>query len=130
MRRIYTICLVAVVAASLTGCTSLRHINGSAFVEMAKDEPISSFHGCTYIGVSHNRAYLQYNRMPFIGRTQRTIVYWTALSDLPVELVKQLRTGNPPWDKDALSKRFKSDVEHFLETMKDGEPTKPSTTTK
>jgi len=84
-------------AICVTGCSSLRRLSSPAFMLQAKDEPISSFHWTTYVGISHDRAYLQYGRMPFIGKTPRTIVYCPPLSKLSDDIVKQLKAGGPPW---------------------------------
>ena len=66
---------------------------------MKKTELISEMNsaiGCQYIGASEQRAYLEY--WDVIGsRDGRTIVYWTPLSELPTNVVKQLKAGNPPW---------------------------------
>lgn len=74
----------------------LRRLDGSDFVTRAwETERSNSATDMSYIGVSGNRAYLQYWSF---GRWQ-DIVYWTPLSELPDDLVARLKAGDPPWDK-------------------------------
>ena len=67
---------------------------------MKKAELISEMNsaiGCQYIGISQRRAYLEYWDVIGSGNDGRTIVFWTQLTELPSNVVQQLRAGTPPW---------------------------------
>lgn len=104
MKRLarYTLTLFAgvTIALMLTGCASTRikQLSGTEFVDQADQiEQINSFHWTTYIGKTQQRAYLEYGHPAFLGSGTRTTIYWVPLSDLPEDLVQQLKAGNPPW---------------------------------
>ena len=108
MKRIAPLSLAVVtgviIGIILAGCTSTRikQISGADFVvEAERMEQISSFHWTNYIGSSKQRAYLEFGRPSLlyniIGKQTRTTVYWTELSELPEDIVDQLKAGNPPW---------------------------------
>ena len=97
--------LVAVVfgvtyIVTIAGCasTKIRRLSGEEFVKHAEGvgSP-GSFASTTYIGVSYQRAYLEYEHPAFIGKGNMTTVYWTPLEELPGDLASQLKAGTPPW---------------------------------
>jgi len=86
----------------VVGCSSTRikRVSGAEFVNQAKasEHLVSSFHWSTYIGSTHQRAYLEFGEAPALGKfAGRTTVYWTPLSEFPKDLADQLKAGNPPW---------------------------------
>ena len=84
----------------LAGCasTKIKRLSGDEFIKYAKAcEYAGSFTWNTYIGVSHQNAYLESGHPAFIGKGNQTTVYWTPLSELPKELSEQLKSKNPPW---------------------------------
>jgi hypothetical protein len=84
----------------LSGCatTRIEQLSGPDFVDQAKQmELMSSFNWTTYIGSSKQRAYLECGHPALVGSGTRTTVYWVPLSDLPEDVVQQLKAGNPPW---------------------------------
>jgi hypothetical protein len=94
--------LLAGVSILMVGCasTSIKHLSGPEFVKQAKEmELISSFKWTSYIGKGSDRVYLEYGHPAFIGKGVKVTVYWTALSELPLELADQLRQGQCPWKK-------------------------------
>ncbi|MCP4379186.1 MAG: hypothetical protein GY794_23820 [bacterium] len=60
-------------------------------------EAVNSAKWMTYIGISHQRVYLESGHPAFVGGGTRTTVFWTPLSELPDDIAKQLKAGNPPW---------------------------------
>ena len=66
-------------------------------IKAAGIEQVSSFQWTSYIGVSGDRAYLEYGRPAFIGSGPSTTVYWTRLSELPDDTSRKLKAGDPPW---------------------------------
>lgn len=98
----YTLTLLVGVIAGvlLSGCagTRIKQLSGMEFQNRAKEmEVVSSFSWMTYIGHSHQRAYLESGHPAFVGKGTRTTVLWTPLSELPDELVQKLKAGTPPW---------------------------------
>ncbi len=84
----------------LAGCasTKIKRLSGDEFIRYAEAcEYAGSFSWNTYIGVSHQNAYLESGHPAFIGEGNQTIVYWTPLAELPQELSEQLEKKNPPW---------------------------------
>jgi hypothetical protein len=84
----------------LTGCacTRIKQLSGSEFQKQANQCNLAgSFSWTTYVGVSHQNAYLEYGHPAFVGKGTRITVYWTPLSELPGNLVAQLKAGTPPW---------------------------------
>ena len=96
-----TMLLIGLVAGIiLSGCASTRikQVSGEDFVIRAKEmEVVSSFSWMTYIGHSHQRAYLESGHPAFMGKGTRTTVLWSPLSELPDELIQKLKAGDPPW---------------------------------
>jgi hypothetical protein len=79
-------------------CTRIKQLSGAEFQKQAGQcEQMNSFNWTSYIGVSQQRAYLEYGYPALVGSGMRTTVYWTPLADLPSNVVRQLRTGSPPW---------------------------------
>jgi len=58
---------------------------------------MNSASGTFYIGTSATRAYIERTGLYRLFRFHKTIVYWTELENLPPDLAKRLREGNPPW---------------------------------
>jgi hypothetical protein len=88
------------VGLALAGCASTRikQLSGDAFLKQADQiSQVSSFTWTSYVGISHQRAYLEYGHPAFIGKGVSTTVYWTPLAELPTNLVMQLKSGTPPW---------------------------------
>ena len=104
MKKLASYTLTLIVGASLVlmlsgcACTRIKQLSGTDFVTQAKQiEQINSFHWTTYLGKSQQRAYLEYGYPAFVGSGTRTTIYWTPLSGLPENLVKQLKADTPPW---------------------------------
>ena len=104
MKRIAThsvAVLVGVIAGIiLSGCagTRIKRLSGPEFVNRAQQiEQVSSFSWMTYIGSSRQRAYLEFGHPAFVGKGTRTTVFWTPMSELPDDIVQELKEGNPPW---------------------------------
>ena len=104
MKRILIIgtVILAVTAGilSLTGCacTRIKQLSGDEFQKQARQcNLMGSFAWTSYIGISHQNAYLEYGHPAFIGKGTSTTVYWTPLSQLPSNLVAQMKEGTPPW---------------------------------
>jgi hypothetical protein len=51
----------------------------------------------TYIGASATRAYLEYGDVFGSNSKSRTIVYWTELEGLPLDIRQKLKEGAQPW---------------------------------
>jgi hypothetical protein len=94
------LCILIAVTFS-TGCatTSLQHLSADEFLEYAKEiEVISSGSWIEYVGISNDRAYLEFNTLfVWFGGDKKTTVYWTELNELPPSVAKQLNDGTPPW---------------------------------
>ena len=91
---------VGVGAISLTGCacTRIKQLSGDEFrKEAQRTDQMNSFRYTSFIGNTHQRAYLESGYPAFIGKGMRTTVYWTPLSELPTNLVAQMKAGTPPW---------------------------------
>lgn len=104
MKRIATHSLATVLGIAigilLSGCASTRmkHLDAQDFIERAKViEQMNSAMWMTYVGSSHNRAYLEFQDMLTLSGKPATVVYWTELDGLPKQLADQLKTGTPPW---------------------------------
>jgi hypothetical protein len=85
---------------TIAGCasTKIKRLSGEEFVKHAECvDRLGSFTWETYIGVSDQRAYLEYGHPAFIGKGDMITVYWTSLEDLPDNLARQLKAGTPPW---------------------------------
>jgi hypothetical protein len=84
----------------ISGCagTNIKRLTGAEFLNQAKQiELPNSFYWTTYIGISKQRAYLEYGYPAFIGEGMRTTILWTPLAELPKQIVNQLKTGTSPW---------------------------------
>ena len=102
MNRIHALLLLVFITAPLmlAGCaqTRIRHLSADAFIDRAEQiEQIASASWMTYVGCSETRAYLEYGDVIWFGPKPRTIVFWTELEDLPLDLAEQLKNGCPPW---------------------------------
>ena len=94
-----TILLVTGVAL-IVGCasTSIKRLPADRFIAKAQGVRWpGSFVWATYVGASHQRAYLEEGHPAFIGNGIITTVYWTPLSEFPTNLAAQIRQGRPPW---------------------------------
>ena len=84
----------------ISGCASprIKRLSSSRFLERAAQiEQLHSAHWTTYVGVSGQRAYLEFGHPAIAGSGTRTSVFWTPLSELPEDLVEKLQAGDPPW---------------------------------
>jgi len=100
MKRTLTILLGFSCVIILFGCanTRIEHLSGTEFINKADQiNQLNSFFWTTYIGASGHKAYLEVERPAFVGKGTRTTVFWTALTDLPKDVVQQIKTGNAPW---------------------------------
>lgn len=91
---------VGAVILVLTGCASTRikQLSGDEFQKQAQQcNLLESFQWTSYVGTSHQNAYLEYGYPAIIGKGMRTTVFWTPLSELPGNLVAQMKAGTPPW---------------------------------
>lgn len=94
------IALVSCVLTLTVGCanTGIKHVSAEEFIRHAKSmEQMSSSSATSYVGASWRRAYVERDGFHRLFQGHEAIVYWTWLSDLPPDLVVQLKTGNPPW---------------------------------
>lgn len=92
--------VAAVAGLLLTGCagTRIQQLSGPAFLKQAEQtDQVGSFAWTSYIGSTQLRAYLEYGHPAFVGSGIQTTVYWTPLSELPSNVVAQIRTGTRPW---------------------------------
>ena len=95
-----TLLVGVTIGVLLSGCaaTRIKQLSGTDFVAQAKQmELVSSLDWTTYIGNSKQRAYLEYGHPAFVESGTRTTVYWVPLSELPDDVVQQLKAGDPPW---------------------------------
>jgi len=91
---------VGAVILVLTGCacTRIKQLSGNEFQKQAQQcNLVESFQWTSYVGISHQNAYVEYGYPAFIGKGIRTTVFWTPLSELPSNLVAQMKAGTPPW---------------------------------
>ena len=78
--------------------TRIKQLSGEEFLKEAqRTDQMNSFLYTSYIGSSPQRAYLESGYPAFIGRGMRATVYWVAVSDLPSNIVSQIKSGIPPW---------------------------------
>ena len=91
----------AVVAGLLmlaAGCSSVKRIDAQTFLQHGKDSSLlGSATSYDVIGISHDRAYIQYDTIVTLSGRPATYVYWTPLSELPTNIVTDLRNGKDPW---------------------------------
>ena len=104
MKRNWAFVLSLFVAASLTvlfsGCagTRIRKLSGEEFQRLAgQTDILGSFAQYSYIGNTHDRAYLEYQHPAFIGKGVQLTVYWTFTKELPSNIVEQIHKGEKPW---------------------------------
>jgi hypothetical protein len=104
MKRILIIgtVILAVGAGALLlvgcACTRIEQLSGDEFLKEAqRTGQMNSFRYTSFIGSTHQRAYLESGYPAFIGKGMRTTVYWTPLSELPNNLVAQMKAGTPLW---------------------------------
>lgn len=84
----------------LAGCagTKIMQLSGQDFLKQAEQtNQISSFNWTSYIGCTDQRAYLEYGYPAMLGNGTRVTVYWTPISELPSNVVAQIKAGAPPW---------------------------------
>ena len=65
--------------------------------EAKHTDEMSSFFWTSYIGSSHQRAYLEYGHQALIGKGMSITVYWTPISELPSNIAAQIKARVPPW---------------------------------
>ena len=91
---------VMIAGLVLTGCagTRIKQLSGLDFLKQAAlTDQVGSFASTSYIGSTQQRAYLEYGHPAFIGSGMQTTVFWTPLSELPSNTVRQIRAGTAPW---------------------------------
>jgi hypothetical protein len=84
----------------VSGCasTTIKRISGQEFLDQAGQiEQLNSFRWTTYVGASPGRVYLEVGYPAFFGKGTKTTVYWTTLDEIPADIARQLKNGNPPW---------------------------------
>jgi hypothetical protein len=87
---------VAILCLAGCACTRIEQLSADEFQkQLPHCNLMGSFASTTYIGLSHQNAYLEYEHPAFIGKGTQTTVYWTSLSELPTNLVAQLNAGTP-----------------------------------
>ncbi len=97
MRKIFRLGAFAILCLLLPGCSNLKQVDASGFLELTKEiGQIEKIRGTMFIGVSKSRVYLERWEHSFFSGYELT-VYWTPLSGLPKELVTDLRAGKNPW---------------------------------
>lgn len=95
--RILIVCLIGLLHG---GCASVvtRELSAGEFIETA--ERIGRTEGPpfpVYLGVGHQRVYLEtWGKYRGLS-SPRTIVYWTELDQLPDNLAARLKAGKNPW---------------------------------
>lgn len=95
---IVVVVLIGVVGFAVGRASSgIEHVSGREFLAYAAPEPaINSAFSATLIGVTHQRAYLEYwSGVPHLGPAHTVI--WTPLSELPADVAQKLREGKNPW---------------------------------
>ena len=84
----------------MVGCagTRIKQLSGSEFLKQAEQTAqLNSFQWTSYIGTGNDRAYLEYGYPSLFGSGMRVTVFWTPFSQLPSNLVSELRSGKRPW---------------------------------
>jgi hypothetical protein len=103
MRKTLTFGAILVLTAALTltlGCASTRvkRLSGSEFLKRAQQtDVLGSFAWTSYIGSTHERAYLEYEHPAFIGSGLQVTVLWTPVPELTSNIVAQINSGSRPW---------------------------------
>ena len=103
MRKLLVVGMVLVFVAGLNlifGCASTRikEVSGGDFLKHAQQTDVrGSFAWTSYIGSTHDRAYLEYGHPAFIGNGMQVTVFCTPLSELPSNIVTQIKSGVRPW---------------------------------
>lgn len=92
--------LLPIAGLSLCGCagTRIKQLSGPDFIKRAgQTEQINSFSWTRYVGSTGERAYLEYGHPALLGAGAQVSVYWTPLSELPSNVVAQIKAGARPW---------------------------------
>jgi hypothetical protein len=103
MRKIVTSGVLLGLAVGVTlvaGCasTSVKRLSGDEFLKHAEQtDLLGSFAWTSYIGNTHDRAYLEYGHPAFIGNGMQVTVFWTPMSELPSNIVVRIKNGERPW---------------------------------
>jgi hypothetical protein len=103
MRKLMIVGIVVALGAMATlmlGCASTRikEVSGSEFLTHAQQaDLLGSFAWTSYVGSTHDRAYLECGHPAFIGSGMQVTVFWTPFSELPSNVVTQIRNGVRPW---------------------------------
>ena len=95
--------VVVVVAAAVMGgflagrlSSGIQRVSGSEFLRHADPPQVNSAYSARLIGVTDERAYLEYwSALRFWG-TEHTVI-WTPLSELPADVAQKLSEGTNPW---------------------------------
>ncbi len=86
------ICSVAFVS-----CSTVKHVNASTFLEIADEiDEMNTMSATSFIGTSSSRVYLERWRKALLFESEIT-VYWTSITELPDDVVFQLKAGRNPW---------------------------------
>ena len=91
---------LAILIVTVLGCasTKVQHVSGANFLKHAEGTAqYGSFAWTSYIGSTHDRAYLEFGHPAFIGSGNQVTVFWTLLSELPSNIVGQINAGARPW---------------------------------
>jgi hypothetical protein len=89
---------LAICLFSLSGCSTLSQVSGSAFMEQAKHiGALESAQSTTYIGATTSRVYLEHWTASVLSSKGTTTVIWTPLSELPPSVVSKIKEGVNPW---------------------------------
>jgi hypothetical protein len=97
---IFAVMLTFSMGLFVSGCanTKIKHLSANDFLAQAKQiEAMNSASWTTYIGASATRAYLEYGDVFGSNSKSRTIVYWTELEGLPLDIRQKLKEGAQPW---------------------------------
>jgi hypothetical protein len=103
MRKMLIFGMVVSLSSGLSlmlGCarTRINEVSGDEFIKHAQQTDLmGSFAWTSYIGSTHDRAYLEYGHPAFIGSGLQVTVFWTQLSELPTSVVTQIKNGVRPW---------------------------------
>ena len=84
----------------MLGCAStwIKEVSADEFLKHAQQtDLLGSFAWTSYIGNTHDRAYLEYGHPAFIGSGMQVTVFCTPLSELPSNVVTQIKNGVRPW---------------------------------
>lgn len=84
---------------AVTGCSGLEETSAEEFLKQAEQiQEVHSAKSTRFIGATSRAAYLEYwTAVGLFGA--RTKVLWVPLSELPPEVVDQLKSGSHPWQR-------------------------------